>query len=274
MSAADLAERARARDYTRQIGEIRHKYLSKRVAALREEGLALLREFTDPGAFLPMVDACKRDDDEIRLAVLNHVAAQGDPGQAALAWVNILDEDPAIRNEALLRMVSPASKPVVYVLDQALRSPDHTIASNAGALAGALNVLEVIPLLIQAQVSTTTTRGGEGDLAWIAVEKQTVYVERLEAVVGDNSGAFIPITNTLTEGFVMRVLDAVVIVYRTIIHDVLVSMTSADWGQPTGELAYDVAAWTEWYNGTYVPFKNEQAIIDRMAADPAAPPAP
>ena len=47
--------------------------------------------------------------------------------------------------------------------------------------------------------------------------------------------------------------------------ETLVSMTTNDWGQSTAEFAYDEAAWTDWYNNVYVPYKREQAIIDELA---------
>ena len=45
-------------------------------------------------------------------------------------------------------------------------------------------------------------------------------------------------------------------------------MTTDDWGQSTEYLGYDMRAWWEWYNGEYVPFKNEQAQLARLAAEP------
>ena len=36
-------------------------------------------------------------------------------------------------------------------------------------------------------------------------------------------------------------------------------------------MGYDMRAWWEWYNGEYVPFKNEQARIAALAKEPDDP---
>ncbi len=268
LSDRQLQYRARVREYKKQIRQIRHRYLgNKRAKEVRAEGIARLREFTDAAAFKPLITELKREDQDVRLAVLDHFAEQGDAGQAALAWVAITDDDDAMRYEATRLMTRPASRPVLAVLDSSLRSPKHTVANNAGGVAGALSALKTIPLLIFAQ-ATADSAQSEGDLAWIAIQTQQAYVQRLEPVVGDAVGAFQPIIGIVSEGVILRVVDAVAINYRTTIHRSLVAMTTDDWGQSTEYLGYDMRAWWEWYNGEYVPFKNEQAQLARLAAEP------
>ena len=269
-SEGQLALRARSRQFTRQIRAIRHKYLGKiRVPPVRAQGLAQLREFTDPAAFMPLIRELTAEADDARLGLLDHFATLGDDGQAALGWLAIYDHDPAIRHEALTRMVSPAGSPVLNVLDQALRQHRHEIANNAGFVAGALNALETIPLLIFAQ-ATADPVDSQGDLAWIAIATQTAYVQRIEAVVGDGAGGFRPILGIVTEGVILRVVDAVAINYRTEIHRSLVAMTTNDWGQSTEHLGYDMGRWREWYNQDYLPLKREQARLARLAAQTEA----
>jgi hypothetical protein len=268
--AEDLARRAEIRQYAQQIRQIRHRYLGpNRSAQLRAEGLAQLKEFTDPAAMVPLVQELRGMDDEVQLAVLDHLAASGDAGQGALAWVAIADEDEAIRHEATTRLTTPAAPPVAALLDQGLRSADDTLATRAGTLTGALGVIEAIPLLIHAQVSTPPTGldRGQGDLAWIAIQTQTAYVQRLEPVVGSGAGAFQPVPGIVTEGFVFRAVDAVVITYRTEIHYTLVAMTTQDWGQSTAHLGYDVTAWRNWYDTEYVPYKIEQAKLGALVGE-------
>ncbi|MHC5112806.1 MAG: HEAT repeat domain-containing protein [Planctomycetota bacterium] len=258
-SENELAWRSRARNYEKQIRGIRRVHFGRvRSERLRTEGLELLREFTDPAAFRPMIEVTAGESDDVRLAVLDHLRDSGDEGQAGLAWVAITDKDDAIRNEAMKRMVTPVSVPVLRVFDQTLRSNKHRIANNAGWLAGTLNALETLPLLIFSQATRDPAPQDEGDLAWIAIETQRAYVADLIPVVGDSSGAFMPVVGTVSEGIVLRVTDAVVIVYRTEIHLALVTMTTRDWGQPTDQMGYDMRAWWEWYNTDYVPFKNRQ----------------
>ena len=145
-----------------------------------------------------------------------------------------------------------------------------------GALAGALGALETIPLLIFAQV-TGDAVPESGDLAWILVGTQKAYVAEVYPVVGDGAAAFVPIPGVVQEGAIMRVVDAVVIVYRTQVHRSLVAMTTKDWGQSTEQLGYDPRAWWAWYNEEYVPFCNERARVKALAEqgdDTRTPPTP
>ncbi len=275
-TAAELTHRARAREYATQIRLIRRKYLGrKRVEAIRAVGIEQLREFTDPAAFRPLIEELAREDDDVRLAMLDHFAEQGDVGQAALAWVAIHDRDPAIRHEASRRMSTPVSGAVLALLDASLRSTKHSVANKAGMLAGTLGALETIPLLIFAQAASQTV-SNSGDLAWIAIQTQTAYVQNLQPVVGSGAGAFEPVIATVSEGTILRVVDAVAIIYRTAVHNSLVSMTTEDLGQSTEYLAYNMPAWWEWYNTQYVPLKNDQArraaLADQDRSDqPASP---
>ncbi len=60
-SARQLQYRARVRDYKKQIRLICHTYLgNKRAETVRAEGIARLREFTDPAAFKPLITELRR----------------------------------------------------------------------------------------------------------------------------------------------------------------------------------------------------------------------
>jgi hypothetical protein len=263
-SRQELDFRARSREHAKQIRRIRHEFLGEvRVRALRDQGIAELLKLDDPAAFKPLIEELQREADDVRLPMLDHFAGLGDDGQAALAWVAIHDDDERIRYEATRRLVAPASRPVLRVLDQGLRSPVHEIANAAGTVAGATFALETIPLLIFAQ-ATADPVDDEGDLAWILVATQTAFVAGIEPVVGSGAGAFAVIPGTVQEGVLLRVVDAVAIFYRTEIHRVLVAMTTEDWGRPTEHLAYDMKAWWEWYNAEYAPFKNRQVAEARL----------
>ncbi len=131
---AELARRGQAREYRQQIRAIAHRCFGSRPEALRDAGLAELAEFTDPVAFLPLIEELRREDDRVRLSVLDHLAGQGDQGQAALAWVAVRETDATLRTEAQSRLVAPVSSPVLAVLDDALRSGEHQVVANAGVL--------------------------------------------------------------------------------------------------------------------------------------------
>jgi hypothetical protein len=171
-------------------------------------------------------------------------------------------------------MTTPVGEPVRYMLNGALRSDKDEVVNAAATLAGALNVIETIPLLIFGQATATGNGETTGDLAWIAFQTQRAFVQGLVPVVGDNSGAFQPVVGTVSDGVVMRVVDAVVIVYRTPVHAALVNLTRNDWGQPTEHMGYNVQAWWDWFNTEYVPFKRRQAELADLAREPGenAPP--
>ena len=262
----DEGYRAREREYERQLRTIRYKYLgSRRLPELRQKGLLELTEFTDPASFGPMVEVFKFEKDDVKLAMLDHFAAQSEQGQAILAWIAIYNQDDAMRHEATKRLGDKATEPVLHHLDVALRSDDHDVAIAAATLAGTLHAAETIPLLIFAQAAGGPVQP-TGDLAWIAIERQIAYVQGVIPVVGSSAGAFIPIIGKLSDGTLMRVVDAVVIVYRTQIHTVLVAMTTAETGQSTAALNYDLGAWWHWYNDEYVPLKNDQIMEEWLAS--------
>src|SRR5262249_38730098 len=154
----------------------------------------------------------------------------------------INDEDARIRNEATQRIKQPATSAVLGVLDNSLRSNTHQVANRAGAPAGALSAIQTIPLLIFAQ-ATRDPGERQVDIAWIDICTQPSYVANIVPVVGAGVGAFQPVIGVINEGVVMRVTDAVVTTYRTEIHTSLVNMTSADWGQSTESLGYDMGRW-------------------------------
>jgi len=266
----EMEYRARLRGYAKQINLIRHEYLGRiKPERIRNQGIELLREFTDPAAFRPLIEVLSDEKDDVRLAVLDHLFAQGELGQAALAWAAIYDEDARIRHEAARRLTAPASLPVLSVIDGGLRSDDDIYANHAGMLAGALDAVPLIPVMVASQAAPRPIEQ-TGDLAWIAIGRQEVFVQGLVPVVGDNTGAFQPIFGTVQTGVVLRIMDAVVIVYRSYIHDSLVAMTTRETGTSTAELGYDAAAWREWYNTVYVPMMQERIKLAELSKEPEA----
>lgn len=263
-SAVELEARAKTKDYLRELKALRHQYFGdKRNPETRAKGLAQMREFTDPAAFLPMIEVLREEKDDVRLALLDHFVMQGDWGQAALAWIALYDMDADFNYEALKRLKAPVSRQALNVIDVGLRSENDFVANLAGRLAGQLDIIDAIPLLIQGQSTERPVRR-VGDLAWILVGTQRVVIQALIPILGENSGAFLPVPGVLTEGVILRVLDAVAIIYRTEIHYTLVAMTTRDWGHSTAHLGYDKDRWTAWYNHEYLPMKQEQARIKQL----------
>jgi hypothetical protein len=238
-----------------------------RVAATGEcDGPA---EFVDPAAFRPMLQAFNGSSAESLLEVYSFLATRGDEGHAALAWEAIHAVDTSIRGEAVARIARPPAEAVLAEIDSGLRSPTHAVANAAGFVAGALGAVQAIPLLIFAQ-ATGDVAETQGDLAWIVIGTQTSYVANVIPVVGDNSGAFQPVLGLITEGTLLRVMDAVVVTYRIDAHNALVSMTTREYGESTEFLGYDMPKWYAWYNEKLMPLLEERAKMAKMLDESGA----
>ncbi len=248
----------------RAAGQLRRKYFNSTRPQRRAIGLEELSALTNPLGFQTLYEELRGCGPDVMAALIEHFASHGEPGQSALAWMSIEDTNPAVRNEAALRITRPACNAVLATIDQALRSTLNLRVNNAGLLAGTLNTTAAIPLLIFAQYAADDRP--PGDLAWIAIGRSISYVANVVPVVGDGSGGFLPVIGQVFEGVVLRVSDAVVYTLRADVHNSLVSLSSSDWGQSTALYAWDIPAWARWFNGEYVPFKQAQQ------QQPAAPP--
>src|SRR5436190_12052096 len=80
-SGDELKQRAEVRGYAKQIRQLRHKHFGDiKVEKIRAEGIAQIQEFTDPAAFLPLIEELREEKDDVRLALLDHFAKRGDEG--------------------------------------------------------------------------------------------------------------------------------------------------------------------------------------------------
>jgi hypothetical protein len=252
-SVRDMALAAEYGPYRRQLRAHARRYLgNRRDPAIRAQGLEGLREYTDTGALFAMPFALDNQKEDVRTAVLDHLANSGSTGQAALAWAAIHHEDESMRTAAISRITEVSDPLVLAVIESGLRDSRHSVVNAAGALAGAIDAFQTIPLLIFSQYSSDPV-DKQGDLAWIAIGTQQSYVQNLIPVTGNGVGAFQPVIGTITEGFVMRVSDAVAIVYRTEVHYSLVRLADAAYGGSTEHLGWDMNRWRKWYNTEYLP---------------------
>jgi hypothetical protein len=268
--AKAVALKARAAAYSpadRTLRAIARRHFgTQRVPEIRADGLRLLTMHADAGSLFAMPFSLAREGDDVRQAVIAHLQDSGPDGQAALAWTAIHHDDAAWRELATDAIRRPAEPRVLAALQIGLSASEHETVVRAGRLAGALDARLAIPHLIATQYSADAVRN-EGDLGWIAIGTQRSYVANLIPVTGDGTGAFQPVPGIINEGFVMRVQDAVAIVYRTEIHRVLVDMTSAATGTDTADNGWSLGAWRDWYNREYLPRAQAEAA---RAADAAA----
>ncbi|MBC01714.1 MAG: hypothetical protein CMJ34_00215 [Phycisphaerae bacterium] len=240
-----------------------------RGAERRTEGIAELRRYEDAGHLFAMPVVFAADRDDVRRAVIDHLSLQGERGQAALAWTAVHHERDDWRRAATEALVRPATPSTLAVMQSAFAASEHAVVERAGTLAGALDARVAIPHLIATQYSADTVRR-EGDLAWIAIGTQRSYVANLIPVTGDGSGAFRPVPGVLTEGFVFRVSDAVAVVHRTVVHQVLVDMTTEAVGEDTSRNGWSLVRWRDWYNRVYLPMaraKHQERIDELDARD-------
>ena len=265
-SSGAAGDRQRSRRWRGEIEELRGRHFGLRGRnQLRAEGLAKIRLITDHAAFQPMFEVLQGEDDDVLVTMLDHFAAQGDAGQAALAWIAIHGGSSALRYEATLRMTRPACHSVLVILDQELRDTRHAVVSNAAMLANALDVFEAIPLLIFNQVTHDPYVEGT-DRSFIASGTQISYVQNIVPVVGRGGVIQKPIVGVVGSGTVLEIGDGIATNYRHDVHESLVSLSTRDWGRSTGFLGWDMRGWWSWYNDDYVPFKREQSRLNRQSS--------
>lgn len=262
---AELNTNVSAAEWDRRAKALKAGCFGPRKGAARARGFAQLADWTDPSSWAPLWRIMREEADDARLATLDHFASQGGLGQAQLAQIAIRDEDAAIRHEASRRIPRPAGPEVLAVLDDALRSPTHAIANQAGILAGRVDAFGAIPALIFAQATTDEARS-KADLAWIAVGTRQSYVANVVPIVGNSSGAFQPVIGSVASGVVMRVQDAVVYTYRADVHNALVALTTRDAGRATADFGWDMRRWWSWFNAEYVPAMRAKAGLPPLEA--------
>lgn len=173
-------------------------------------------------------------------------------------------------------MVDPdVSWRVKKIISNGMLQTSDEVAGAAAELAESLNLVEAIPQMINLQVQRpagSATGFGDragGALAYIQVGTQQAFVSDLTPVVGDSAVAFDPTISVLTEGTVLRIEDAVVTTYRTIIHYPLTRLANANWdGRDTTAMKFDQKKWAEWYTKEFVPFQEKVALGE---AEPKGP---
>lgn len=266
----------------KDLKKIRAQYFrASKNTETRQVGIMKLREYTDPALYPMMLTIFGGEDRDVRNALLDHFADQKtDEADAALAWTAVHGENKDFRSEATKRLsarvteTGSVSRRVQSVIALGLKEPANEPVAAAAHLAQVLHLYDAIPMMINAQVTGGgggTQDGTDTALAWILVGTQQAFVADLVPVVGDNAVAFDPRLGVVTEGTVMRVIDAVVVTYRVEVNTSLVALSTEGWGgQSTASLGWDNAKWREWYTKEFVPYRASHAPA-AAEATPAAP---
>lgn len=284
--ASDPSQRAvnefnkRKAQYSKEMKRIRLKHFGTiNKTEIRQAGIAKLREYTDPAAFGAMLEIYQDEGMDVRLAVLDHLASQKSlEGDGVLAYCAVFDKNAEARSAARERLAKREARGefvpnvIQNVVAAGLSSRKPREAAAAGELARSLALFQAIPMMAAAQAQPAGQYwGGQPDdpsksLAYILVGTQRSYVADLTPVVGEGAVAFDPQVGVITEGVVLRVINAYVFQYNVDLHNTLVGMTSDAWGQPTAHLGWDKQKWQEWYDRDFGPMLQKQADEKARAA--------
>ncbi|MBC7834702.1 MAG: hypothetical protein H7Y88_06325 [Phycisphaerales bacterium] len=271
----------------RELRKLKAKYLGGiRNPEIRAIGLAKMREHTDPTIFPVLIEVFRKEKDDARAAVLDHIAAQdAQEADTVLAWTAIFDKDPGLRALAADRIITRTETRgevplrTQRVIAAALGKAKGDALVAGAQMAGTLKLYEAIPMLIAAQGpggggvggSGAGAGGGHSDIAYIAVVTQQAFISDLEPVVADSAVGFDPEVSVLNEGTVLRIHDAYVTIYRTEVHDSLVGLANAGWdGRSTADLGYDRKAWENWYATEFKPHREKVERELALKAESAA----
>ncbi len=258
------AQQKQRRELERELQRLRATYFRDvRAVERRQVGIAELRKYTEPFAYPSLLEVFKRDGRDVRTAILDMLEDQAtDEADATLAWVAVFDHDPTLKADAeerLLKRIAKAgevSDRVKLVLAGGLQRDRNADAASAAGIIRTLRLHDMIPLLIASQVRGDTrgaTEARNSSLGWIVIGQQIAFVSDLTPVVADSAVGFDPTLSVVTEGVVLRVIDAVVVTYRVEVHNALVGLTSELWGRSTAGLGWDRQAWMRWYDTEFLP---------------------
>lgn len=272
ISEAHRQANLRRSDAEVEMKRLRAKYFRGiRNPEIRQIGIVKMREYTDPALYPSLMEIFAREGDDVRDAVLDHLRDQrNDQADATLAWTAVFDKKDVMRGAATERLIErteeagETSYRVKSVVAEGLRRERNYQVAGAAQLAQQLKLFEAIPMLINAQVQGAPrgeSEDGDGALAWILVGRQQTFISDLQPVVGDSAVGFDPELSVITEGVILRVVDAAVYTYRVEVHNALVDLSSEAWGQPTKKLGWDQRAWRDWYTDEFVPYLAEKKAL-------------
>lgn len=243
-----------------ELRRIRHRYFrNPRAKDLRAAGFEKLKDYNDPAIFESMIEIFSRAGDDVVEFIIDHLASLETPeALATVAWTAVFDTHPrrrAMATDTLADTIDGKDAPraVKSVVADGLRRAHDPHVANAAGLAATLKMADAIPAMIASQVVGRGNGSNGGSLAYILVGQQQAFVSDLEPVVGDSAVAFDPTLSVVTEGVVLRVMDAVVVTYRVEVHDALVRLTSELGGRDTSYLGWDVPKWRQWYTKEFLP---------------------
>jgi hypothetical protein len=223
--------------------------------------LACALKVLDGEGSRPNFIAC---DADVRRALFSALARETTIGQAELVAYAVTGDDP-IRQHAADALPDTLSDAALARLAGFLGSDRELHINRAASIASAHASAALIPALIQAQYAPPRER--KGDEAWIAIGKQTRYVQNQIPIVGDASTSFQPVLGTIYEGSLLRIMESMVEIYRTEVHIGLERVVEQTTGMPAPPLGYDTDRWMTWYRDEFPALAARHADSIRRALE-------
>jgi hypothetical protein len=203
-------------------------------------------------------------DAAVRRALFSALARESTIGQAELVAFAVTGDDP-VRQHATDALPDTLSEAALARLSRLLGSDRELHINRAASIASAHASAALIPALIQAQYAPP--REKKGDEAWIAIGKQTRYVQNQIPIVGDASTSFQPVLGTIYEGSLLRIMESMVEIYRTEVHISLARVVEQTTGMPAPPLGYDTDRWMTWYRDEFPALAARHADSIRRAQE-------
>lgn len=222
-------------------------------AAERNEALAMIAALSTPAELSCALDVlCGEStrpnlfatDAQVRRALLTAMAREPEFGQPKLVELAVRSDD-QIRDRAADMLPDRLSGPALAELSRQLASDREAWINRASMIAGSHPAAALIPALISAQYAPPTPK--KGDEAWIAIGKTVHYVQNAIPIVGDSSASFQPVIGTVYEGSLLRVMESMVEIFRTEVHESLAMVIEHETGLPAPPLGYDRDRWMAWF---------------------------
>lgn len=274
----------------KELKKLRGKHFSSTTnPSLRTDGLTKLKTYRDAWMYQSLIAVFQEEQEDVRDALIEiFTSARSDAGDRGLMWLAIAHPKQTWRSaaiESLAHRTKEAGKPtpaMVDVASSAVVSGNASVMASAGETAAALNIFEIIPLLIQAGGGGGPGPGGSfpdtvhrRPLAWVAFATQTAYVSNLRPAAGQGTIGLEPTIGFVNSGNLLVINDAVVTQAKPrFMWAPLPSLGSALSGQKIDDLAQmgpDVEAWKKWYEKVGAPaLAKRDADFAKAAADKAA----
>lgn len=251
----------------RELRRLDATYFRTRHEETRQIGMYRLREYTDPVSYPAMLEVFEDSGADVRDAVLDHlVSLENADADTTLTWASVFGADEGWKDAARSRLegrveaTGEVTDAMKFIVSGALSKHNEAEIVAGAQVADLLNIYEVIPHLINAQVGGGSSEAveGNGALAFIVIGTQRAYVSDLTPIVADSAVAFDPQLSVVTEGVILRVDNAVVVTYLPQVNQILNRLGSRLTGERTDGMGYDLAQWRRWHDEVYLPAMAER----------------